>query len=519
MRKHRNVLGIVTAVIMFFSVHPANLVFAQGNMVTWLVPPTLEFSSVDPAGFAFDGYARVAVPDKSTKTGERWIYINEKGEQQAGYTDEKVMSDIAMRTAETMSKKPDDLDDLHSVMWYLGYDIELTPECDNPENFWDRKCGYKDKNGKLVIAAEYSVAEYFRNGFARVEKFEGNERKIGFIDKTGKVVVPLIYTNANAFFTEGLVGVVKDNRSWGFVDETGAVVIPFFYSSRNNRGNSLSPDHYDDGFYFADGLCVVGSTNHGAGVINKNNAVVFGGGDFGGGDKSAGYLEITEIKNNLALVLDENFKWGIVKFDATAANYKPPATVASEAKPVFSTSVADVKQDVSSPAVNQTPTTPQAITVRMNEGTQIRVTSSSAISTQTARVGDKFQAVLSDDITSDGRVIARRGSVARGVISESDGGSANGVAAISLQLTGLMLADGHEVSIKTDEHRAEIKVSAASSAAKAVAGAALGGLLGGGRGAARGAAAGSAAGNTPAVIAAETPITFNLSESLDVVLK
>lgn len=165
-------------------------------------------------------------------------------------------------------------------------------------------------------------------------------------------------------------------------------------------------------------------------------------------------------------------------------------------------------------------------------GTPIRVITSSIISTDNAATGDLFTAILNEDITNSDRVIARRGSIVKGVVAESDpGGRVKGVASISLKLTSLILADGREVSILTNEHT----VAAASSVGKDVAktgigagiGAAIGAIAGGARGAAIGGAIGGAAGagtslatrGDPAVITAETPITFNLTAPLNVVLK
>ena len=160
-------------------------------------------------------------------------------------------------------------------------------------------------------------------------------------------------------------------------------------------------------------------------------------------------------------------------------------------------------------------------------GTPINVSTSKEISTKTGKTGDEFIASLNEDIVVGGRVVARRGAAVKGVISESDpGGRVKGVAMISLKLTSLVLADGSEVSITTNEHQEEAKPSVGKDAAKtgigAGIGAAIGAIVGGGKGAAIGGAIGGAGGaatvlathGDPAVIASETPITFNLTAPL-----
>jgi len=174
----------------------------------------------------------------------------------------------------------------------------------------------------------------------------------------------------------------------------------------------------------------------------------------------------------------------------------------------------------------------QARQVNLATGAPINVITSSEISTKTAKTGDIFNVILNEDITNGSNVIARRGSTAKGVVVDSDpGGRVKGVATISLTLTTLTLSDGSEVSVKTNNHEKEAASSVGKDVAKtgigAGIGAAIGAIAGGGRGAAIGAGIGGAAGagtalvtrGDPAVIAPETPITFNLTAPLNVSLR
>jgi len=170
--------------------------------------------------------------------------------------------------------------------------------------------------------------------------------------------------------------------------------------------------------------------------------------------------------------------------------------------------------------------------VTLAVGTPINVITASEISTQTVKTGDVFTLLLSEDITDGGRVIARRGASVKGQVLESDpGGRIRGVAMLSLTLTGLTLAEGGEASIRTSEYSVEAKSSVGKDVAKtgigAGIGAAIGAIAGGGKGAAIGAGIGGAAGagsalvtrGDAAVVAPETPITFNLAAPLSVTLQ
>jgi WD40 repeat protein len=105
--------------------------------------------------------------------------------------------------------------------------------------------GYMDQTGKMAIEPQFAEAKTserslvlgpgvtvglfstasagFSEGLAVFEK----ERKQGYIDKTGKVVVPAQFDYASGFHEgRALVGV---DKKWGFVDTSGRIAIPVRY--------------------------------------------------------------------------------------------------------------------------------------------------------------------------------------------------------------------------------------------------------------------------------------------------
>jgi len=222
-----------------------------------------------------------------------------------------------------------------------------------------------------------------------------------------------------------------------------------------------------------------------------------------------------ETKSRLA-----NHHFGVA--DATLSS----ALVSTAVNPSVGTQKKDEMALVNAP-IN--PPQPPARTT-LNAGTTIRVITSSEISTANRKAGDGFEAVLNEDITSGGRVIARRGTLAKGVISESDtGGHVRGVASITLTLTSLTLADGSEISVKTNDHQVDANSSGVKNAAKAgakagirAAAGAVGGIFGGRKGAKDAASATVTAAGTalvtgnPAGVTPETQITFTLTAPLSV---
>ena len=56
----------------------------------------------------------------------------------------------------------------------------------------DRKYGFIDTNGSLIVLCEYDYAHSFREGFACVSKDE----KWGIVDTAGNLVIPCEYDDA-----------------------------------------------------------------------------------------------------------------------------------------------------------------------------------------------------------------------------------------------------------------------------------------------------------------------------------
>lgn len=92
----------------------------------------------------------------------------------------------------------------------------------------NNKVGFKDQNGKVVIAPKYEIAEDFSKGLACVSLND----KWGFIDETGKVIIPFIYNSgygSGSIFSQGLASVCIDDL-YGYIDPSGKTIIPFKYN-------------------------------------------------------------------------------------------------------------------------------------------------------------------------------------------------------------------------------------------------------------------------------------------------
>jgi hypothetical protein len=83
----------------------------------------------------------------------------------------------------------------------------------------DRRCGYINRDGRVVVDFQFSDGGPFSNGLARVEK----AGKWGYVDKSGRLVVTPQFDSAEDF-REGLARVQRDGR-YGYVDTQGRFAI------------------------------------------------------------------------------------------------------------------------------------------------------------------------------------------------------------------------------------------------------------------------------------------------------
>jgi hypothetical protein len=181
------------------------------------------------------------------------------------------------------------------------------------------------------------------------------------------------------------------------------------------------------------------------------------------------------------------------------------------------------------PVSKPAPAPPPPVAVVLPAGTRVAVRLSNTLSTKSSSPGEAFLGELSQPLTIDGQQVAPRGSQVTGVVASSDsGGRVKGRASLSLRLTQITLADGREVSVSTNapaffapgsKKRDGIAIGITSGV-----GAAIGALAGGGKGAAIGAGAGAGAGTAgvlatkgkPAVIPAESVVTFQIRNDVNI---
>ncbi len=143
------------------------------------------------------------------------------------------------------------------------------------------------------------------------------------------------------------------------------------------------------------------------------------------------------------------------------------------------------------------------------------------VSSELARIEDKVEARVTRDVRVGSRIAIPAGSTVRGSVTDVDrGGRMKGRARLAVRFHTIVLADGTEITLKTDPVVREGQSPAGETSAKvggaAIGGAILGAILGGGKGAAAGAAIGAAGGTAAAMTNDRNPATLNAGTTVTV---
>jgi len=177
-----------------------------------------------------------------------------------------------------------------------------------------------------------------------------------------------------------------------------------------------------------------------------------------------------------------------------------PASVANQ-------HVEPVQEPARAPEPPPAPAVPEFREVVLPAASVMGLEVETAISSERARIEDRVDAKVTRDVMADGHVAIPAGSRVIGSVTLVDrGGKVKQPARLGVRFHTLVLADGREVSLRTEPIYREGESPASDSARKiggaAVGGAILGAIIGGGKGAVIGGATG-AAGGTAVVMAGD----------------
>lgn len=171
-----------------------------------------------------------------------------------------------------------------------------------------------DISGKVLNTADMYVMSNFKNGRALVRV----QKKYGFINKTGKLIIPAVYNDAFDFFN-GLAVARGSSGDYGMIDTNGIEKIPFVYKNManlhegfiwvnngnetgflNKQGKVVIPFQYQAARSFSNGLAAVKINNY-WGFINPAGMLII----------PAVYNDIEPFVNGVAVVQKDK-RYGLI---------------------------------------------------------------------------------------------------------------------------------------------------------------------------------------------------------------
>lgn len=209
----------------------------------------------------------------------------------------------------------------------------------------------------------------------------------------------------------------------------------------------------------------------------------------------------------------------VTKVVPKAPEPTPVEAPKAAAPPVATEPAPAVSQEVKAPEV---PKAPEPKIVTIPNGTPIQVRLLDPLDSGVNQTGDTFRAVLDQDIEENGIIVAPRGSMLEGKLSNvTRSGRVEGRASMSLQLFQLTVGE-QSYPIQTEILNFEAESTKKKDAAKVGVGAGIGAIVGaiagGGKGAAIGAAVGGGAGGATVLATRGNEVKFETEHVLSFAL-
>ena len=199
----------------------------------------------------------------------------------------------------------------------------------------DGKSGYIDETGKFVISPPSLSGFPFSSGMALVvirdfEKDHLHMHKLGYINRSGKLVIQrkealdsksLHISYKELFFSEGLVS-VEQNGKVGFIDKAGKQIIPPIYAAAQPFSEGLAAVRIKGKYGYIDrsGKMVIPPQFEDAGPFSEGLALINPNGNQWGYIDKSGQLVINgeefvlarAFSEGLAAVMGKNDKYGFI---------------------------------------------------------------------------------------------------------------------------------------------------------------------------------------------------------------
>jgi len=176
----------------------------------------------------------------------------------------------------------------------------------------DKKWGFVDLTGEVLIPLAWASAYDFIDGYAPVQAEDG---KWGFMNTKGELTVPTIYEEVNRWgYSNGYANVMDDTKKWGVIDMEGNTIVSFLWDDihYDPQANAIVKKDGKYGFIHSEKEIVLPLPYDGAWYITENIYCMSKDGAWGYVDKNDVPLTTFEFQEErwfLFSVAEEILDW------------------------------------------------------------------------------------------------------------------------------------------------------------------------------------------------------------------
>jgi hypothetical protein len=180
-----------------------------------------DFKLIDRFGFDLEGFNDGLIP---IRQGEKWGYLNAEGKLAIPAKYDHVTGFASGHAVATLNKNFIVLNTKGEEFPVEGsgvLDVKEFAEGLAPYRAADKKFGFIDGKGKIVIKPQYESVGYFVDGLAWAKT---SDDKVGFINKSGEWAIQPQFTTAKEFDPSTGLARVKVGDVWGYVNKSGEIL-------------------------------------------------------------------------------------------------------------------------------------------------------------------------------------------------------------------------------------------------------------------------------------------------------
>jgi hypothetical protein len=214
-----------------------------------------KFKIKEVFGFGVKGFQNDLIP---VQIGSKWGYMNIQGKMAipAAFDDANDFDGGFAAVKKGTQFLIVDVKGKETPIVSPALDVRDFSEGLAPIRTTDKKFGFINPKGEVIIPSQFESVGYFTNGLAWAKTFD---KKVGYIDKTGKWIIEAQFDVAKDFDSKSGLALVKKGEQWYYVNEKGTELKVTDTESWGNFSEGLAEGKKGvlKGFYDSKGQWVI----------------------------------------------------------------------------------------------------------------------------------------------------------------------------------------------------------------------------------------------------------------------